>query len=172
MSPWDKNIVVFELEIVVQLLLFHDNNIWIYTLSHTICTTILSVLSICNKNTSNSKGGNLFILLITLVIIVLISDRNWRGLQCSENIQVIFGNLSHSHWWTSWRRSNKKKSNIKYQFIWASLRLYHSKYFNISWHNVGCTIWNIEFHLLHLLKTIMYSIVSACFQISTLNPTQ
>ncbi len=27
MSPSDNNIVVFELEIVVQLLLFHDNNI-------------------------------------------------------------------------------------------------------------------------------------------------
>ena len=27
MRPWDNNTVVFELEIVVQLLLFHDNNI-------------------------------------------------------------------------------------------------------------------------------------------------
>ena len=32
MRPWDNNTVVFELEIVVQLLLFHDNNIIILPL--------------------------------------------------------------------------------------------------------------------------------------------
>ena len=59
----------------------------------------------------------------------------------------------------------KKKSNIKYQFTWALFRLYHSKYFDIFGHHVGCAIWNIEFHLLHLLKTIIYNVVSACFLI-------
>ena len=58
MRPWDNNTVVFELEIVVQLLLFHDNNIEIgparrpegsFHYFDRICNCIRSIINIRTK---------------------------------------------------------------------------------------------------------------------------